>query len=140
MGQSRQVAGGSEGPLRALHSFLLGDLVLHQEQAGGKEPAGAPVAAEGNRKDGGRERRPRPSGLRQPDDAQDLGRGTLYHYPNPYNHQILSIAAQPAPPKIAVQIYSQGLMTQMTVRHMPGEPLEKTLAWAEGEVEGYLRT
>src|SRR6266699_1934133 len=33
-----------------------------------------------------------------------------------------------------------GLMTQMTVRHMPGEPLEKTLAWAEGEVEGYLRT
>ncbi len=67
-------------------------------------------------------------------------KGTLYHYPNPYNHQILSIAAQPAPPKIAVQIYSQGLMTQMTVRHMPGEPLEKTLAWAEGEVEGYLRT
>src|SRR5258708_39567683 len=42
-------------------------------------------------------------------------KGTLYHYPNPYNHQILSIAAQPAPPKIAVQIYSQGLMTQMTV-------------------------
>jgi ABC-type glycerol-3-phosphate transport system substrate-binding protein len=67
-------------------------------------------------------------------------KGTLYHYPNPYNHQILSIAAQPAPPKIAVQIYVQALMTQMTVRHMQGEPLEKTLAWAEGEVEGYLRT
>lgn len=43
-------------------------------------------------------------------------KGTLYHYPNAYNHKILSIAAQPAPPKIAVQIYSQGLMTQMTVR------------------------
>ncbi len=67
-------------------------------------------------------------------------KGTLYHYPNPYNHQILSIAAQPAPPKIAVQIYVQALMTKMTVRHMQGEPLEKTLAWAEGEVEGYLRT
>ena len=67
-------------------------------------------------------------------------KGTLYHYPNPYNHQILSIAAQPAPPKIARQIYVQGLMTKMTVRHMQGEPLEKTLAWAEGEVEGYLRT
>jgi hypothetical protein len=39
-------------------------------------------------------------------------KGTLYHYPNRYNHRILSIAAQPAPPKIAVQIYSQGLMTQ----------------------------
>ena len=119
----------------------MGDLILHQEQAGGKEPAGAPVAAEGNRKDGGA---PRPSGLRQPDDAQDLGRRRTTeghaHYPNPYNHQILSIAAQPASPKIAVQIYSQGLMTQMTVRHMQGEPLEKTLAWAEGEVGGYLRT
>ncbi|SDJ04498.1 hypothetical protein SAMN05216338_103766 [Bradyrhizobium sp. Rc2d] len=33
-------------------------------------------------------------------------KGTLYHYPNPYNHQILSIAAQPTPLKIAVQIYS----------------------------------
>ncbi len=67
-------------------------------------------------------------------------KGTLYHYPNPYNHQILSIAAAPAPPKIAVQIYVQGIMTKMTVRHMQGEPMEKTLAWAENEVEGFLRT
>ena len=28
-------------------------------------------------------------------------KGTLYHYPNPHNHQILSIAAAPSPPKIA---------------------------------------
>ncbi len=67
-------------------------------------------------------------------------KGTLYHYPNPYNHQILSIAAAPAPPKIAAQIYVQGIMTKMTVRHMQGEPMEKTLAWAESEVEGFLRT
>jgi len=71
---------------------------------------------------GGRERRPRPSGLRQPDDKtwanEGPPKGTLYH---------LS-AAQPASPKIAVQIYSQALITQMTVRHMQGEPLEKTLA------------
>lgn len=65
----------------------------------------------------------------------DEGPGTLYHYPNPYNHQILSIAALPAPPKIAVQIYSQGLMTQMTVRHMQGEPLEKTLAWLRARLK-----
>jgi ABC-type glycerol-3-phosphate transport system substrate-binding protein len=26
-------------------------------------------------------------------------KGTLYHYPNPYNHQKLSIAASPAPPR-----------------------------------------
>jgi ABC-type glycerol-3-phosphate transport system substrate-binding protein len=67
-------------------------------------------------------------------------KGTLYHYPNRDNHQILSIAAAPAPPKIAVQIYTQGIMTKMTVRHMQGETMEKTLAWAETEIEGFMRT
>jgi ABC-type glycerol-3-phosphate transport system substrate-binding protein len=66
-------------------------------------------------------------------------KGTLFHYPNPYNHQILSIAAAPSPPKIAKQIYTQGLMTKMTVRHLQGESMEQTLAWAEGEVEGFMR-
>jgi ABC-type glycerol-3-phosphate transport system substrate-binding protein len=67
-------------------------------------------------------------------------KGTLYHYPNPYNHQILSIAASPAPPKVAFQIYGQAIQTKMIVRHMQGEAMEKTLAWAESEVEGFLRT
>ena len=30
-------------------------------------------------------------------------------------------------------------MTKMIVRHMQGEPMEKTLAWAESEVEGFMR-
>ncbi len=67
-------------------------------------------------------------------------KGTLYHYPNPHNHQTLSIAAAPAPPKIAFQIYTQAIQTKMIVRHLQGEPMEKTLAWAESEVEGFLRT
>jgi hypothetical protein len=67
-------------------------------------------------------------------------KGTLYHYPNPYNHQILSIAAAPSPPKIAQQIYAQGLMTKMAVRHLQGEPMEKTLGWAETQVEGFMRS
>lgn len=66
--------------------------------------------------------------------------GTLYHYPNRYDHQKVSIAGAPAPPKIAVQIYVQAVMPKMIVRHMQGEPMEKTLAWAESEVEGFLRT
>jgi ABC-type glycerol-3-phosphate transport system substrate-binding protein len=66
-------------------------------------------------------------------------KGTLYHYPNPHNHQTLSIAAAPAPPAIAVQIYTQAVMTKMIVRFMQGEPLERTLAWAESEVEGFMR-
>jgi hypothetical protein len=28
----------------------------------------------------------------------------------------------------------------MVVRFMQGEPMEKTLAWAESEVEGFMRT
>jgi ABC-type glycerol-3-phosphate transport system substrate-binding protein len=67
-------------------------------------------------------------------------KGTLYHYPNPYNHQILSVAAAPAPPKIAQQIYTQAIHTKMIVRHMQGEDMEKTLTWAEGECEGFMRT
>ena len=67
-------------------------------------------------------------------------KGTLYHYPNPHNHQTLSVAAAPAPPKIAHQIYTQAIQTKMVVRFMQGEPLEKTLAWAESEIEGFMRT
>ncbi|WP_315751575.1 MULTISPECIES: ABC transporter substrate-binding protein [unclassified Bradyrhizobium] len=67
-------------------------------------------------------------------------KGTLYHYPNPYNHQTLSIAASPAPPKIAQQIYAQATMTKMCLRYAQGEKMESTLAWAEGECEGFMRS
>jgi ABC-type glycerol-3-phosphate transport system substrate-binding protein len=66
-------------------------------------------------------------------------KGTLYHYPNPYNHQILSIAGAPAPHKIGEQIYVQALQTQMAVRHFRGEAMEKTLDWAANELEGFMR-
>ena len=49
-------------------------------------------------------------------------KGTLYHYPNPYDHQTLSIAAAPAPPKIAQQIYTRGILTKMCVRHSRARP------------------
>ena len=67
-------------------------------------------------------------------------KGTLFHYPNPYNHQKLSISASPAPPKIAQQIYTQATLTKMCVRYYQGEAMEKTLAWAEGELEGFMRS
>jgi ABC-type glycerol-3-phosphate transport system substrate-binding protein len=66
-------------------------------------------------------------------------KGTLYHYPNPHNHQTLSIAAAPAPPNIANQIYNQAIMTKMVARNLGGEKLDVTLAWAEREVEGFMR-
>jgi len=67
-------------------------------------------------------------------------KGTLYHYPNPHNHQTLSIAAAPAPPKIAHQIYVQGVQTKMVARLLKGEKMDSVLAWAETEVEGFMRT
>jgi ABC-type glycerol-3-phosphate transport system substrate-binding protein len=67
-------------------------------------------------------------------------KGTLYHYPNPFNHQTLSIAAAPAPHKIAEQIYTQAVQTQMVVRYFKGEAIEKTLDWAANELEGFSRT
>jgi len=66
-------------------------------------------------------------------------KGTLYHYPNPHKHQTLSIAGTPASPKIANQIYTQGLMTKMVVRHAKGENIEKTIDWASRELEGFMR-
>jgi ABC-type glycerol-3-phosphate transport system substrate-binding protein len=66
-------------------------------------------------------------------------KGTLYHYPNPYNHQTLSIAASPAPPKIAQQIYVQATLTKMCLKYQQGEKMQNTLAWAEGECEGFMR-
>lgn len=66
-------------------------------------------------------------------------KGTLYHYPDPHADQILAVSAMPSPHRIAEQIYTQGIMTKMVVRHFQGEAMEKTLAWAESEVEGFLR-
>ena len=67
-------------------------------------------------------------------------KGTLFHYPDPYKHQTLSIAASPAPPKVAQQIYVQATLTKMCLRFAQGEKMENTLAWAEGECEGFMRS
>jgi ABC-type glycerol-3-phosphate transport system substrate-binding protein len=71
---------------------------------------------------------------------QEPPKGTLFHYPNPYNHQKLSIAASPAPPKIAQQIYAQATLTKMCLKYAQGVKMEDTLAWAEGECEGFMRS
>jgi ABC-type glycerol-3-phosphate transport system substrate-binding protein len=73
-------------------------------------------------------------------EEQGPPKGTLFHYPNPYNHQTLSIAASPAPPKIAQQIYAQAVQTKMCLKYSQGAKMEEVLAWAEGECEGYMRS
>ena len=71
---------------------------------------------------------------------QEPPKGTLFHYPDPYKQQTLSIAASPAPPKIAQQIYFQATLTKMCLKYYQGETMENTLAWAEGECEGFMRS
>jgi ABC-type glycerol-3-phosphate transport system substrate-binding protein len=66
-------------------------------------------------------------------------KGTLFHYPDPYHTQTLSIAGAPAPHNIGERIYTQATQTQMAVRHFKGESVEKTIAWAESELEGFMR-
>lgn len=49
------------------------------------------------------------------------------------------VAAARAPHKLAEQTATQGIQTQMAVRHFKRESLENTLAWASGEFEGFMR-
>ncbi len=67
-------------------------------------------------------------------------KGTLFNYP-PRPDQILSISAFPAPPKIAQQIYAQAISTKMVAKcTQGGESIDKAIAWAASELEGFMRS
>jgi hypothetical protein len=67
-------------------------------------------------------------------------KGTLYHYPIKGGDQKAGVVCSPAPPLIAAQMWAQAFQSQMIVRQLKGEAMEKTLAWAAGELEGLKRT
>lgn len=67
-------------------------------------------------------------------------KGTLFNYP-PKPGQILSISAFPAPPKIAAQIYTQAITTKMVAKcTQGGESIDKAIAWAASELQGFMRS
>ncbi len=67
-------------------------------------------------------------------------KGTVYHYP-PRGEQIVSLAAAPAPPKIANQIYTQATMTKMIAKvTQQGQTIDQAINWASEELEGFMRT
>ena len=41
---------------------------------------------------------------------------------------------------LRLQIFNQAIQPKMVVRYAKGEPMETTLAWAQSECEGYMRT
>jgi ABC-type glycerol-3-phosphate transport system substrate-binding protein len=73
-------------------------------------------------------------------DEEGPPKGTLHNYP-PRGDTVLSIACAPAPPRIANQMYAQGLMTKL-VAHctQQGDSIPKAIAWAEQEIDGFMRT
>jgi hypothetical protein len=67
-------------------------------------------------------------------------KGVVYNYP-PRGDTIESIAAAPAPPKIAVQIYVQATMPKMINKcTQGGESIKSAIDWAASELEGFMRT
>jgi ABC-type glycerol-3-phosphate transport system substrate-binding protein len=67
-------------------------------------------------------------------------KGTLRHYPAA-GDETYSIAVAPAPAQIAVQVYTQATLTKMVGRMVQGgESVEAAIAWAENELEGFMRT
>ena len=68
-------------------------------------------------------------------------RGTVFNYPlKPHHRAEPSIAYAPAPPEIAVQMYQQGIQAKMIARLVQNrEPMDRVLAWAEREIEGFRR-
>ncbi|HTO43070.1 MAG TPA: extracellular solute-binding protein [Burkholderiales bacterium] len=66
-------------------------------------------------------------------------KGTLYHYP-PRGDEIVSIAMSPAPTAIAMQMYAQATNTKMIAKiTQGGESIDKAIAWAASELEGFMR-
>ncbi|MGE0258959.1 MAG: ABC transporter substrate-binding protein [Alphaproteobacteria bacterium] len=67
-------------------------------------------------------------------------KGTIYSYPPRYDDEITSIAMAPAPPKIAVQMYTQATNTKMIAQcTQQGKSIDQAIAWAADEIEGFMR-
>jgi hypothetical protein len=65
--------------------------------------------------------------------------GSVFNYP-PRGDEETNVAGYPARPEVASQMYTQALMVNMVARaSQAGEPIDKVIKWAEGELEGYLR-
>ncbi|MBV9553530.1 MAG: extracellular solute-binding protein, partial [Alphaproteobacteria bacterium] len=67
-------------------------------------------------------------------------KGTLYNFP-PRGDVIVSVSCYPAPAKIGVQMYSQGIMLKMVAQcTQQQKSIDEAIAFGERELEGYMRT
>lgn len=67
-------------------------------------------------------------------------KGTVFNYPTRKSHNAKpTIAAAPAPPDIAVQIYARGTMPTMFAKLQGGQSIKQVVSWAQDELEGFSR-
>ena len=67
-------------------------------------------------------------------------KGTVYNYIlRPHHHSTAHIACFPAPPEIGVQIYNRGTPATMFSKLQSGQSIPQVIAWAKGELEGFVR-
>ena len=73
-------------------------------------------------------------------DEVEPPKGTVYNYPlRPFHNAKAHIAALPAPPEIAVQIYNRGTMPTMLAKLKSGQSIDAVIGWAADELEGFTR-
>lgn len=67
-------------------------------------------------------------------------KGTVYNYPiRPQHNAQPWVAMTPAPAEIAVQAYNQGIHSTMLAKLKSGQSIDQTIAWAQNELEGFVR-
>jgi ABC-type glycerol-3-phosphate transport system substrate-binding protein len=67
-------------------------------------------------------------------------KGTLYNYPlRKWHNARPTFAASWAAPDVATQIYNRGTLPTMFAKLLTGSSIEQTMAWAESELQGFLR-
>ncbi len=67
-------------------------------------------------------------------------KGTLYNYPmRPWHKTQAWVAASEAPTEVAVQIYNRGTMPTMVAKLQSGQSISDVIAWAQEELEGFVR-
>lgn len=67
-------------------------------------------------------------------------KGTVYNYPmRPWHKTQALIAGSEAAPEVAVQIYNRGTMPTMVAKLQSGQSINDVIAWAQEELEGFLR-
>lgn len=66
--------------------------------------------------------------------------GTVFNYPSrPWHNSKPSLAAYPAPPEIAVQIFNRATIPTMWAKLHSGQSIDQVVAWAKDEIQGFLR-